>query len=74
MMTARGRNRGSKASVQKGEARLRKLQESDAQTIDEAIAVIEQRFNSERRTVDRLAFLAEMIRQGDTNYTDFLVG
>ena len=68
------RGRNSKSSVLKDNARERKLQEQDAQALDEARTVIEQRFTSERRVVERLTFLAEMIREGDADHTDYLVG
>ena len=67
------RGRNSKASVQKDRARERKHQEADASALDDAVSVIERQFTGENEVVNRLAFLAAMIREGDVDHTDYLV-
>jgi hypothetical protein len=71
MAMPRGRN--SKASVLKDNARERKQQEADASSLMEAASVIERRFTGESIVIGRLIYLAEMIREGDVDFTDFLV-
>jgi hypothetical protein len=66
------RGRNSKASVQKDNARERKHQEADASALMEAASVIERRFTGESIVLGRLIFLAEMIREGDVDFTDYL--
>jgi hypothetical protein len=68
------RGRNSKSCVLKDNARERRQQEGDALALDEAISVIERRFTSESPVLERLAFLAAMIREGDVDFTDNLAG
>jgi hypothetical protein len=66
------RGRNSRASVLKDNARERKHQEADASALMEAASVIERRFTGESIVLGRLIFLAEMIREGDVDFTDHL--